>query len=426
MRILIFLPALTLGGAERQGFLVARYLKGEGHRVEVWGFPALGSTGTLVPELQRHGLCYHQLPSWPHLDWRFADSGVSVAYFRGYCRWIHRVRALAGGLPRRKFDVVIPFTFWPSLTTCLVRERLGAPRHYWTQRGGYDDAGIFYNRFLIRQILTHRPQFLANSEAGAKFLRDKFQLSSSEVGVIPNTFIDDHKCGRLEKVRAPSPTQTSLIHVANFYPEKDYDTVLRAIQILNSQSIPIQLNVCGAFLSAEGRVKFFERVRELKIENSVIYHGAVARTDVFRLLLNSDIGLLSSKSEGQPNAVMEYMHAGLPVIATRIPGVREIVGEENEKYLFEVGDSTALARLINSLRDNPALRAELGRRNRNRLVTHFAPEQVLPRWSQLVRATNLADTASPPDGNAAEATGTLMDERSANRCSTRTGYSSFE
>lgn len=385
MRILVFLPALTLGGAERQGLFVARHLKNRGHDVEVWGFPPPGTSASLLPELRHHELRYEELRSWPQFDWRFANDGLSLRFFRGYYGWLQRLRWFAAAMPSQTFDVVIPFTFWPSLVTCLMRKRFGARKIYWSQRGGYDDAGVLYNRFLIKQVLAHRPQFVANSRAGAKFLQDTFGLSSTEVMVIPNAYAADAEESKTHQAtRDSEASELSLIHVANFYPEKDYDTVLRALQILDTQKTPCRLHICGAFISPSDQPKFFARICELGIEHRVVYHGPTPRQDVLRLLLKADIGLLSSKSEGQPNSVMEYMYSGLPVIATNIPGVREIVGEANEKYLFELGDAPTLARLISHLKENPALRAEVGLHNRQRIIAHFAPEQVLPRWAELV------------------------------------------
>ena len=385
MRILIFLPCLTLGGAERQGLIVARYLKERGHDVEVWGFPVAAGSATLITELRRHDLRHLELASRPYLDWQFSKDGLSFAFFIGYYRWSKHLQRFASIMPQRIFDAIIPFTFWPSLIACLMREKLGADKCYWNHRGGYDDAGVLHNTFLANQVLKHGPQFLANSRAGARFLQDKFGLSSAQITVIPNAYVTDGEGSKSGSVPKDSrSTELSLIQVANFFPEKDYDTLLGALQMLNEQGTLCRLHFCGGFLSDSNRSKFFARVRELGIQHLVVHHGTMTRRDVFRLLLDSDIGLLSSKSEGQPNSVMEYMYIGLPVIATKIPGIQEIVGEENEKWLFQVGDAKGLAGLIRSLKENPALRAELGQRNRQRIIEHFGPEQVLPRWAELV------------------------------------------
>jgi glycosyltransferase involved in cell wall biosynthesis len=266
-----------------------------------------------------------------------------------------------------------------------MQETLGAKKSFWNHRGGYDNAGVLYNPFLVRRVARRRPAFLANSAAGARFLREIFGLALDEVKVIPNTYgpgVEDSK----EILRPPDlqSKELSLIHVANFFPEKDYDTVLRAVRLLDSRGTHCRVHFCGEFLSDSDRSKFFLRLDELGIRHSVVHHGATTSRDLHRLLLESDIGLLSSKSEGQPNCIIEYMAVGLPVVATKIPGIQEIIGEENEKYLFNVGDAEGLARLISDLKEAPDLRAKIGLRNRIRITEHFAPERVLPQWAALV------------------------------------------
>jgi glycosyltransferase involved in cell wall biosynthesis len=226
---------------------------------------------------------------------------------------------------------------------------------------------------------------LANSRSGAKYLQDTFNLPSAQITVIPNAYVPGNEGSKLDLCPQPSTGGVlSLIQVANLFPEKDYDTLLRALQILNRKAPVCKLQLCGEFLKEADRARFVARVAELGIQKRTFHHGATTRDDVFRLLLDADVGVLSSKSEGQPNSVMEYMYVGLPVVGTRIPGIQELVGEENEEWLFDVGDADGLARVIERLRANPTLRTELGRRNHKRIIEHFAPGNVLPRWLELV------------------------------------------
>jgi glycosyltransferase involved in cell wall biosynthesis len=302
-------------------------------------------------------------------------------------KWRKGLRQLAAGLPGRDFDVIVPFTFWPSLAACLMRERLGASRMFWNHRGGYDGAGVPYSAFLVQRVLAKRPVFLANSVAGARFLSDTFRLPPADVKIIPNAYVPDQPLAAEPSAPVRSRTnELSLIQVANFYPEKDYDTLLEALRILKTGGAVCRLHFCGEFLSDAERSRFLARTRELGVEDKVEYHGPTPRERVLDLLSTSDIGLLSSRSEGQPNSVMEYMYAGLPVVGTRIAGIQELVGAGNEEWLFDVGDAEGLARLIGRLAADPLLRTDIGRRNRRRIVEHFAPEQVLPQWSDLVEA----------------------------------------
>lgn len=384
MRILILLPCLTLGGAERQGFMVACFLKDQGHDVEVWGWPPIGKLATLIPELRSHGLRYEELPV-QSLDHCFFRRNLILALYGWFSRWHMPLRKIAANLPKRKFDVIIPFTPWPSLIACLMKEKLCANKCFWNHRGGYDAGGVVYNSFLIKKILKHKPSFIANSKAGAKFLQDKFSLISDQVTIIHNAFVPDMDAN-LKKLptNEHDSKRLKLIHVANFFGEKDYDTLLKAVQILDMQINEFELHVCGGFINDSDKSMFFQQIRELGIEKRIIFYGAISREKVFKLLYNSDIGLLSSRSEGQPNSVMEYMYAGLPVVATLIPGVQEVVGEENEKWLFDVGNAAGLASQIYFLSQNPSIMSELGRYNRKRIIEQFGSDKIIQLWSKII------------------------------------------
>jgi glycosyltransferase involved in cell wall biosynthesis len=396
LRILVFLPCLTLGGAERQAFLVASYLKSRGHEVEAWGFPAPHGRAGLVPELERHGIPRLELASWPTLAWDYARYGMLAPAARWW-KWSKGISHLEALIPRRTFDVVLPYTFWPSLAACLMRDRLGADRTFWNHRGGYDGAGILYSGFLVRKVLDRKPFFVANSVAGARFLTDTFRLVAGEVPVVPNAFIaetGDTPGPDAAKGSNAGPAagaarcrELTLVHVANFYPEKDYDTLLEGLSLLKRGGTVCRLHLCGEFLRDTDRARFERRVRDLGVGHEVVYHGPLPRAAVLGLVSRSDIGLLSSRSEGQPNSVMEAMHAGLPIVGTRIPGIQELVGAEGDEWLFDVGDAEGMARGIARLAGDPALRAEIGERNRHRIHEHYAPEMVLPRWAELVEGT---------------------------------------
>ena len=70
--------------------------------------------------------------------------------------------------------------------------------------------------------------------------------------------------------------------------------------------------------------------------------------DIGGLMQVSNAGILSSKMEGTPNVVLEYILMGLPFIGTRIPGIVEIVGDDYP-MLFDVGDSDELAVLLENV-----------------------------------------------------------------------------
>ena len=90
---------------------------------------------------------------------------------------------------------------------------------------------------------------------------------------------------------------------------------------------------------------------ELAIANDVHFIGRC--DDVASLLFASDVGVLSSRAEGFANAILEYMAAGLPVVATDVGGVREAIVEGKTGYIVPSGDDEKMAeRIIQVLNDD--------------------------------------------------------------------------
>jgi glycosyltransferase involved in cell wall biosynthesis len=102
------------------------------------------------------------------------------------------------------------------------------------------------------------------------------------------------------------------------------------------------------------------------------FHGWVE--DVSDVLSRLDVFTLPSRAENAPLVVLEAMASGLPVVAARVGGVPELVEDGNSGLLVEPENVDALTAAIDSLARDPSLRAQLGQRGRERVATHFRPE----------------------------------------------------
>jgi glycosyltransferase involved in cell wall biosynthesis len=262
-------------------------------------------------------------------------------------------------------------------------------RIFWNHRGGHDSGGFLYTPFLVRTILRYDPVFLANSTAGAEFLTKTFSLPPTAVRVVRNAFISEFD--GTEAIDTSHQSRRSigdgllrLVHVANFFPEKDGETLLRGMAILKRRHVAFHLCIAGSFPDPTYRVALQELAADLDIADNVTFSGTLNRQELADLLCRSDVGILSSRTEGMPNSVMEYMYWSLPVVATDIPGVRGVVGEENSNWLFPVGDATGLADILASLASTKTLRRTIGSANRQLLVANFSPERIMPQWLRLL------------------------------------------
>jgi glycosyltransferase involved in cell wall biosynthesis len=89
------------------------------------------------------------------------------------------------------------------------------------------------------------------------------------------------------------------------------------------------------------------------------------------------------RSGGSTNAVLEAMAAGRPVVASRLPGLAEVVAEGETGFLVPRGDKAALARRTRLLLDDPARRRQMGEAARQRAREHFGVAAMVRRFAEL-------------------------------------------
>ena len=129
----------------------------------------------------------------------------------------------------------------------------------------------------------------------------------------------------------------------------------------------------------ELRSQLIEYVEKLGLSNQILLHGKVE--DTRETIKNAGIFVLTSNTEGMPNALIEAMVLGLPVISTNCPcgGPKMLIEEGKNGLLIPVGDKKALADAIIQLLDNPDIRQSLGNQALKLKETLY-PEKVNMEW----------------------------------------------
>lgn len=129
----------------------------------------------------------------------------------------------------------------------------------------------------------------------------------------------------------------------------------------------------------ELRSQLIEYVEKLGLSNQILLHGKVE--DTRETIKNAGIFVLTSNTEGMPNALIEAMVLGLPVISTNCPcgGPKMLIEEGKNGLLIPVGDKKALADAIIRLLDDSNLRQSLGK-EALRLKERLYPEKVNMEW----------------------------------------------
>jgi glycosyltransferase involved in cell wall biosynthesis len=164
-------------------------------------------------------------------------------------------------------------------------------------------------------------------------------------------------------------------------PIKRIPDLLHAVRMLHGK---VHLHIFG---TGSERPKIESLVRELNLSAAVTIHGAIARPQ--EALQQISLLVLPSAAEGFGLVLIEAMAAGVPVVATDVAGIRDVVRNEETGLLVPAGSPPDLARAIDRLLHDGELRDRLVTEGHKEVARHFAWEVVLPRYRQLLGIATL-------------------------------------
>lgn len=368
IRLLQFLTMFGVGGTERQVVNLARAL--DPSRFELH-FGCFRRWGELLGEIAEYGI--------PITECRVTNLYNLIA-------WKERLR-FARYLRRERIEVVHTYSFYANLFAIPAARLARVPVVVASVR----DLGVELTplRRRVQQLVCRLADRIAvNSEAVKQYLIADGH-DPEKIVVIPNGIDLSRFPGRFSDGRIRHefglPRHAPLVAVfARLVPMKGVEHFLEAAALV-AQRIPEArfLVVGDQWLVAQDgaivrdvayRNELQRHAEHLGLDGRVVFTGF--RLDVAELLSEIAVSVLPSvKGEGLPNAVLEAMAAGVPVVATNVAGNVEAVDDGVTGFLVPPRDEHALARAICELLENPALAARFGAAGRERVVRHFPLER---------------------------------------------------
>src|SRR5699024_3636417 len=123
--------------------------------------------------------------------------------------------------------------------------------------------------------------------------------------------------------------------------------------------------------------------QKLKIDRKIQFAGETR--DVIEYMNQADIFVLLSKSEGLPLSIIEAMREGIPVIASDVGGVNEILQHGRQGFLVKKGDRDFLTKALLTLMSSEELRRKYGNAGRNRFIKEFSFEKMYDQTEMFYR-----------------------------------------
>jgi glycosyltransferase involved in cell wall biosynthesis len=218
--------------------------------------------------------------------------------------------------------------------------------------------------------LAHR--VVANSSAAVERL--------IEEGVADGRIV--HIANGIDMSRFVASAQTRprrvITTVANLRPGKGHDVLLKAAARVVRRIPDVQFKIVG---DGSERQALEQQASALRISAQVSFLGH--RDDVPDILQGSDIFAFPSFMEASPNAVIEAMAAGLPIVATRVGGIPEVIEHERSGLLVPPRDDRALAAGILRLIERPELASRVGEGARQAVESRFSFDRMVSEFQEL-------------------------------------------
>jgi glycosyltransferase involved in cell wall biosynthesis len=239
---------------------------------------------------------------------------------------------------------------------------------------GWSFAGKPVRRFLDRNVVARGSDvLLAVSDWDRRNIAEVERVPLDRVRVLPNGILPVPAEGHDLRAELAIPAATRLVGaVGMLRPEKGYGDLVNAIALLKHDSVAVRCAIAGDG-PEEGTLRGL--IASLGLTDDVLLLGR--RTDITDVIASLDVAVLSSAHEGSPLAVIEYMAGAVPIVATAVGGVPELVQDGVHALLVEPGNPGALAAALRRLLEDRELAARLGAAARLRQQAEYSLDVVV-------------------------------------------------
>ncbi|MCJ7533579.1 MAG: glycosyltransferase family 4 protein [Anaerolineales bacterium] len=382
--ILFLGTQMAVGGSQHVLLTLARWFHQHGYRV----------VAAFIYD--RDGLYQQWRSNEPftviNLDAKQAKSGILSFY--GFLQSIIRLYRLMIG---ERFAVVTTFTHHSNLVGIPLAWLAGVPVRVAAHRGRIEKFPPGLERLhglMINSVMTNC--LVTNSQHVRDQAIELEGVKSEKIVVIPNG-IGSEFCltakntlfngvsaivarQKTREVLGISLQAQLLLSVGRLTDQKGHIYLVDAMPYVLSHFPDALVLLAGDGSTRQG---LEERVRELGIGGAVRFLGT--RSDIPALLAAADLFVLPSISEGMPNALLEAMGMGVPVVAFFLGCVEEIVTHGETGYLVFPGDARALGEAIVSLLENLDLRMRLGKAGRELVEKKYTLEQMCESYERIFK-----------------------------------------
>jgi glycosyltransferase involved in cell wall biosynthesis len=352
-------PPKWLSGTEVATCNLAKYLARQGHDVHV-----ITSLDAGLPKIEtKDGFQIHR------------TKFNRVKYIGCIIFWAKIVKMLKAIKP----DVVHSQMIGMGMPALVAKKLFGLPYVIWG-RGSDVYLTLWYERLFLKPAVKNADAVIALTEQmkekiGAFYKRD--------ASVIPNGInLDEYAGLSKENLRAElkiEPDDKVIIYIGRLSAVKGVEYLIRAMGLVKEKAPAAKLILIG---DGSEKEKVKSIIKQLNLEHLIIQLPQVPNQNIPKYAAVSDLLVLPSLSEGFPMTILEAMASGLPVVATKVSCLTEIVKEGKNCFLVEPANPEQLAEKILLLLKNDGTRAMMSANNKES-VKQYSWESVISQLEKI-------------------------------------------
>jgi glycosyltransferase involved in cell wall biosynthesis len=295
-------------------------------------------------------------------------------------KWhVHRLLTLVRLIRRERFDVIHAHKFGSNLWGCLIGRVCRVPvviahEHNWSYSG--NRLRVWIDRRVIGRLAT---RIVAVSETSRRQMVELERIAAAKTIVMPTGYVPHRGLhnGDIRSELGLAGDVPVIAVAAGFRPEKALEVMLDAHARVRDRVSNAQLVIAG---DGPLRGELEQQSERLGTTQSVHFLGV--RRDVDSILRSATVGAMSSDWEGMPLFVFECMAARIPLVATAVGGLTEIVQDGSNGLLVPPRDPEALGSALTTVLSDPVLAGRLAETASKRL-REYEIDYVAARFADL-------------------------------------------
>ncbi len=357
MKIVFVLSSLNFGGTEKQAILLAKEYNNKFKNVSIY---CTSKQMTLYKEC-------------------FERSNIEVDYCKGTLGFYPlKLYLISKYLKRKKPDIIIPFLLSTTINVYLTNRLFKLfNRKFFIipfMRNSMDFRYCRMNKFkkwlmvvLGKIILKNSTAVFINSLKAKQYLVNFWGLNPSSIYYMRNGIVAPERNVKLRD--NDNITIGTIGKISSCKNNKMLSMVIEEILKYHNQLRIILIGYNETIYDSITFRNLFQFKNRISIINNVI--------DIYAVLSKLDIFVFTSQDEGMPNAILEAMVLGIPVVTTDVGGISEVIANETNGYLVLSDDVRSMVKYIKLLIENDSLRGKIGFKARDTVIHGFEIKKVV-------------------------------------------------